>query len=339
LTSIVWVLGCGHKSQHESSTIFVSSEDNGTIAVIDGATRAVERTISIGKRPRGLRVSHDGRWLFAAVSGSPKGGPGVDERTLPPADRSADGIAVVDLSTFTVTRVLSSGQDPETFAVSADDKRIFVSNEETAMATEVDVATGNVVRTIPVGTEPEGVGIRPDGAYVYVTGETSNDVTVASTQNGIVVAHIAVGARPRNIIFSRKKPLAFVSAEQGDDVRFVDTNANATIETVKLPGGARPMGMALSPDEQTLWVTTGRARSVVGIDVASRQVATTINDIGARPWGIASSDDGKTLWVANGPSNDVAVIDAEHGTLLTKIHVDGSPWGIVVVPVVPKVER
>ncbi len=56
----------------------------------------------------------------------------MDESKLPPADRSADGIGVVDLVERKLVRTLESGQDPETFDISLDGKTMYVSNEETA---------------------------------------------------------------------------------------------------------------------------------------------------------------------------------------------------------------
>ena len=71
-------------------------------------------------RPRGIAVSPDQSQVFVALSGSPIAGPGVDEKTLPPADKSADGIGVVDTKTNTMLKVLKSGSDPETVALSKD---------------------------------------------------------------------------------------------------------------------------------------------------------------------------------------------------------------------------
>jgi YVTN family beta-propeller protein len=73
--------------------VYISDETGGAIIVIDPATRQMLGRIPVGKRPRGLRLSHDGKQLFVALSGSPIAGPGVDESKLPPADRSADGSA------------------------------------------------------------------------------------------------------------------------------------------------------------------------------------------------------------------------------------------------------
>ena len=98
--------------------IYVSDETGGNVIVIDPeAGRVVER-IAVGKRPRGLRISRDGTQLLVALSGSAIAGPGVDESKLPPADRAADGIGVVDLTAHKLTRTIQSGPDPEAFDLS-----------------------------------------------------------------------------------------------------------------------------------------------------------------------------------------------------------------------------
>ncbi|HEV2181764.1 MAG TPA: hypothetical protein VGR59_15660, partial [Gemmatimonadaceae bacterium] len=88
-----------------SVLVYVSDERGNTVTVIDAATDSVVKTINAGQRPRGVRLTPDGKTLVVAVSGSPIGGPGVDESKLPPPDRSKDGIALVDLSTDSVRRI------------------------------------------------------------------------------------------------------------------------------------------------------------------------------------------------------------------------------------------
>src|SRR4029434_4016721 len=100
---------------------------------------------------------------LVALSGSPKAGPGSDEMKLPPPDRTADGVGLLDLEKLRLLKVLKSGQDPESFDVSRDGKLLFVSNEETAETSVVDMRSGKVVTRMKVGGEPEGVTLRPDG--------------------------------------------------------------------------------------------------------------------------------------------------------------------------------
>ena len=88
------------------------------------------------------------------------------------ADKSKDGIAVVDAASRKVSRVLPGGSDPETFDISQDGATLFVSNEDAGTASIVDIASGKIRSTVTVGKEPEGVRVHPDGKTVWVTGET-----------------------------------------------------------------------------------------------------------------------------------------------------------------------
>ena len=149
--------------------IYVSDETGRDVVVIDPDAGQVVGRIEVGKRPRGLRLSKDGKQLFIALSGSPIGGPGVDESKLPPADRAADGIGVVDIASGKLVRKFTSGPDPESFDISPDGKFLYVSNEDAAEMSALDLASGEITHRVKVGEEPEGVTVRPDGRVVYVT--------------------------------------------------------------------------------------------------------------------------------------------------------------------------
>src|SRR5688500_17094941 len=146
--------------------LYVTNEISGELSVIDVATERVVASIPLGKRPRGVRVSPDNSTLYVALSGSPIAPPGVDEESLPPADKKADGIGVVDVKTGKLLRVMPGGSDPEQLAVSNDGRWLFVANEDVGEASVIESSDGKVVATIKVGGEPEGVDIRPDGKVV-----------------------------------------------------------------------------------------------------------------------------------------------------------------------------
>src|SRR5580693_6648183 len=84
-------------AQPPAPRIYVSDEVGGDLSIINSATLAVT-TVHLGKRARGIHASPEGGTIYVALSGSPIGGPNVDESTLPPADHSADGIAVFDIA-------------------------------------------------------------------------------------------------------------------------------------------------------------------------------------------------------------------------------------------------
>jgi YVTN family beta-propeller protein len=317
--------------------VYVSDETGGSVAVVDPESGQVVERIAVGKRPRGILLSRDGGRLFVALSGNPIAGPGIDESKLPPPDRSADGIGVVDLATHKVLRTYRSGQDPETFDVSPDGATLYVSNEDAAEMSVLDLKSGEVRARVKVGEEPEGVTVRPDGREVLVTCEADNTIAVVDTASLKVLTHIKVGPRPRFIVFAPDGRTAFVTIENAAAVDVIDAVAHTVIGTVQIPHTPapgtmppRPMGGALSRDGGQLFVSLGRARSVAVVDVAARKLLRTIDDVGTRPWGIGVSPDGRKLYTANGPSGDVSVIDIATGKVDRRIAVGGSPWGIAV---------
>src|ERR1041384_4850129 len=124
--------------------LYVTNEQSGDLSVIDVETGMVVNTIKLGKRPRGIAASPDGTKLYVALSGSPAAGPGVDEKSLPPPDRSADGIGVVDLKAGKLLTVFKGGTDPEQVAVSRDGKTVFVANEDAGQLSMIDSENGTI---------------------------------------------------------------------------------------------------------------------------------------------------------------------------------------------------
>lgn len=92
------------------------------------------------------------------------------------------------------------------------------------------------------------------------------------------------------------------------------------------------MGIVMSPDSKTVYVTLGRAMAIAVIDVATRKVTGLLEEIGTRVWGIGISPDGKKLYTANGSSGDMSIVDIATGKVDKKIPVGKSPWGISVKP-------
>jgi len=317
--------------------LLVTDETRGYLVLVDPRKGAVVGRVSVGKRPRGLRLSHDRQHVLVALSGSPIGGPGVDESSLPPADRQADGIGEIALVSGKLLRTLPSGVDPETFDLSGDGGAIYAANEDAAEMSAIDLQSGSV-RRVRIGAEPEGVTTHPNGRLVYVTCEGDNSVYAIDAAALSVQAKIPTAARPRAVVFTPDGTTGFVSAENAAALTVFDAGTNTVTATIALPAipGAptdpRPMGMAMTRDGRHLLVSLGRARAIAEIDVASRRVIRTMTDVGDRPWGIALDDGAIQAFTANGPSSDVTVIDLSAGLVSNRITVGGSPWGVVVVP-------
>lgn len=316
---------------------YVTNEVSDDLSIIDGHTFKVVATVPLGRRPRGIVASPDGRYLYIALSGSPIEGPPEERHgPLPPPDKSADGIAVFDIATRSVSRVIRGISDPEKLAVSHDGRHLYVAGEDKAVV--MDVTSGTLLARIPVGDDPEGVRVSPNGRYVYVTSEADNRVSVIDTATNRVVKQFSVGQRPRSVAFSPSGTRAYVPGEADASVTIVNARTMSPLKTFYLKsspifhplvGGARPMDTLVSRSGRFLYVSTGRAGAVVAVNLGTDEIAHAAMT-GIRPWTIALTPDGRRLWAANGPSNDVSVIDTRTLKVITTIACHTRPWGVAV---------
>jgi YVTN family beta-propeller protein len=313
--------------------VYVTNEASGDLSVIDPGKNEVIATVKLGKRPRGLHASPDGKTIYVALSGSPFAPPGTDESKLPPPDRTADGIGVFDVASNKLVRVIPGGDDPEEFDLSKDGKLLYISNEDTATASVLDIETAKIVHQVKVGDEPEGVKLSPDGKFVYVTSEDAGAIYVLDTASNKIIKSFKVGLRPRKVAFLPDGSKAYVTRENDGKVRIVDAVKHAPKGEIVLGevDVIKPMGIVLSPDAAKAYVSTGRGKKVFVIDTATDKVLSSF-EVGPRPWGIGVSPDGKLLYSANGPSNDVSVVDLATEQVIKRIPVVDRPWGVLVLP-------
>jgi YVTN family beta-propeller protein len=340
LLLVVFVSGCKSSPKPADATpqqptgsnagrLYVTNEVGGDMTVIDAGDNRVLMTIPLGKRPRGIHPSPDHKTIYIALSGTPIAGPDVDESTLPPPDKSADGIGVFDVEQKKLVKVIRGGSDPENFDISPDGTKIYVSNEDISAVSIIDIASG-ALKSLPVGAQPEGVKVSPDNKFVYVTSEETGEIWVMDPAAEKITGHFKVGHRPRSVAFMPDAKTAYINAENDGTVVAVDTRSHKVLKTISLgpPGQIKPMALLLSPDAKRLYVSTGRGKEVFALDTATNKVLSSV-EVGARPWGIAITGDGKTLYSANGPSNDVSAVDVASNHVTAHIPAGKGPWGII----------
>jgi YVTN family beta-propeller protein len=319
--------------------IAISNERSGTVSLLRDDDHSLISAIPVGQRPRGIHASPDGKFIYVALSGTPISGPPqldadgnpIFKREDPAnSDHSADAIGIIDVQKRALVRKIPSGSDPEQFAVSADGKRLFISNEDIGMVSIVNVADGRVESTIEVREEPEGVALTPDGAHLYVTCETRGEICIVDSRTTQKIGELLVPGRPRTVAFLPDGSRAYVPSESKGTVHVIDTRTLKTIKVIQLPPGSRPMGTAMTRDGR-LFVSNGRAGTVSVIDTKGNEVRATIK-VGKRPWGVVLSSDDERLYIANGPSNDISVVDVKTLKEVARIPVGESPWGVTVIP-------
>ena len=297
--------------------VFVSSEKDNSLTLIDAATLTVQGSLPTCKRPRHIQRSADGKQLLVACGES----------------HAAD---VIDLATRKSIGRLPLGDDPEAFDLSPDGKLLFVTNEDEATLSFIEVASGKLLKTVAVGKEPEGVKVSADGKTVYVTSEVASLVHVIDIASAKVTKNIKVGKRPRRMALTADGAELWVTNELDASVSIVATTDHSVVHTLRfeVPGARAaeitPVGITMSRDGMRAFVGLGRANHVAFIDVRARKV-THLVLAGKRAWNVALDKAETRLFVVNGLSDDMTVIDVATAKALKTIPVGRVPYQALVV--------
>ncbi len=163
---------------------YVASQEPGhfAVVVIDMATRAVVTQIPLDKPPRDLEFDPDGKALYLTLAGVPAvqvldattnqwGTPvptGVSPHIAQHFAGMASGVVVVqgpgevmlfDPAARTSVRSIGVGKQPHWLDLSADGKKLWVSNEGSNDVSVVDLA-GGAMHTVAVGNAPRKIAVQ-----------------------------------------------------------------------------------------------------------------------------------------------------------------------------------
>jgi YVTN family beta-propeller protein len=206
------------------------------------------------------------------------------------------------------------GTAPGRVAVTPNGKTAFVSNFGSGTVSTIDVKTRTKhPADIPVGTAPYEVAITPDGKTAFVSNFGSNTVSTIDVKSRTKdPADIPVGAGPKGVAVTPDGKTAFVlnggglstfttpPATVGDTVSTIDVKTR-TKHPADITVPPFPLGVAVTPDGKTAFVTHGDWDTVSTIDVKTRKKHPTDILVGAGGvGGVAITSDGKTAFVTNG---------------------------------------
>ncbi|MFJ4091460.1 hypothetical protein ACIPYS_07730 [Kitasatospora sp. NPDC089913] len=219
---------------------------NGTLEVVDTATRTVVQVVAVGRRPFDVDVSADGRRVYVT-------------------DHDSFDVTTVDTATWATRRIevapygteggLGSWLKPHYAAVRPSDGALLLPFEGERLAV-VDPSTGRVdVEPMTANTHQHGVTAAPDGTlYVVGTGpidpatDAGPSLTVRTPDGRERL--VPLDGPHETVTLSPDARTAYVSGgftrEGGrDGLTVVDT---ATGRTSRLPVGHLPLAVAVLPD-------------------------------------------------------------------------------------------
>lgn len=299
-----------------SGNIFVSSEKDNAVIVLDGTSYKKIAEIETSDRPRDLRFNDDRSLIYAACG-------------------EGDAIDVIDIAKGKVVKSLEVGEDPEMFDLSPDGKLLYASLEDDGLLAVYDLEKDKTIATIEVGEEPEGVLAHPDGRRVYVTSEEANLVHVVDVQSREIIANIIAGNRPRRFALDTGRKELWVTNEISGTVSIINSETNKVKGELKFePKGFRaddvtPVGILMNAARDTAYVTLGTANHVAVVDM-NRQVVKDFVLVGRRAWGLGLDRSEKRLFVTNGKSDDMSIIDTRSLKVVKSVPVARVPHSVLI---------
>jgi YVTN family beta-propeller protein len=288
--SAVLLAGAVRGAKPLTGTLVVVNKRDGTVSLVDLATRAITGTVPTGEGPHEAAVSPDGHWALVSNYG-PEQAPGTTltlidvemgslERTISLGHRRPHGVVwlpdgktvlvtaeldsallVVDVPRGVVTSVIPLGTPgAHLIALSVDGASAFVSNVVGSSVTRVDVAARRATATAVLPAGAEGIALRPDGSEVWVSSRTANRITVLSAADLSVVTTIESGDYPIRMRFTPDGRTALVTFARSSELKLFDatTHKQSASVTMKVSKSAMHGGFA-SEGYETKTVPIGLA--------------------------------------------------------------------------------
>ena len=199
---------------------------------------------------------------------------------------------------------------PAGLALNGPGTRLYAANNLSDTLAVWDTGTRRLLGTVPVGGYPLAALALPDSGKVYVACEQSGTVTVVDPRGQKRLRDIRTGSHPDALCLSRDRKRLFVANAGSDTLSIIDTQTDKVLQTVLLrPAqvrglpGATPTGLALSPDEHTLYVTLADMNAVAVLGVNAKRTDATLRGyvpVGWYPSAVTVNNNGLCVVNAKG---------------------------------------
>jgi YVTN family beta-propeller protein len=317
------------------------SEEYVFVYDISGSTPTQKQVVKVPNTYMGIAFSPDGTHFYvgggiddvvhgyALSGGSWSEVAGVDGGALAIMHHVCGNTFVAPTAFPGANQVCAQSVQPPGTAgldVSGDGSLLVIANHENDSVSVVSLPAGTYVDLdlrpgksnaansgVPGGEYPYWVRIK-GSSTAYVSSMRDREVVVVSLAGTpSVTTRIPVKGNPNKMILNAAQSKLFVACDNSDLVTVIDTSSNTvteTISTVAPPGtlpsgdqypGVSPNSLALSPDENTLYVTNGALNTLAVIDLATApHKVTGLIPTGWYPNSVSVGNDGGVLYVVNG---------------------------------------
>jgi YVTN family beta-propeller protein len=270
----------GAAAAPDGSRIYISSEAEQTLHVVDAKTLQTVKKIPLSGRPNNISISRDGRRVYVAIVSAP------------------GAVDVIDTSSMDKVKSIPTKGGIHNVYVTPDGRHVVAGSIAGRLMTVIDQKTDEPQWTL------FDVGVRPMAFETNADGSTKRIFVQLSDFHGFAVVDFAQRKEVARIELPNDIPPEKVdkgpfnaSPSHGLGVApdgrtlWVTSRPNARVYVYALPDlklvgavdlGGRPDWVTFTPDSQQVYISTENTNSVVVVDVAARKEITRIT-VGASP--------------------------------------------------------
>ena len=173
--------------------------------------------------------------------------------------------SVLTIWLLTAASAFAGGSSNSLLDISADGHLLACANRDAGTVTIIDLRNLQKQREIPVGEKPEGVTFLGTTHRLAVAVYAEDQVTLCNADSGQIEGRVDVFDEPYGLVSNASGSRVYVTLEYPGRVAEIDTQARRVLR--ELPAGRFVRGIALSHDEQQLYVTEYYTALVRAIDV------------------------------------------------------------------------
>lgn len=302
------------RSDLRSGVVLVANQQSASASLIYLADDSA-KVIAVGDGPHEAVIAPSGRTGVVTIYGL-GGAPG-------------NQIAVIDISTGTVTKTISLGEYTRPHGANflpGDETHLLVTSETTRNVVVVNLVEGRVERAIPTNADTSHmVATTADGKRAFTSNIRSGSVSELDLVKGATVQTIPVAPQVEGIAVTPDGSAVWAGSNTNGTVSIIETKTGAVVQT--LTGFTLPYRLAMSRDGRTAIICDPDGDRIYVADVAQRRVIWTLDGIGS-PRGANIAPDGRTAFVTLAADETLGVIDLESRRITRKIKVGKSPDGV-----------